>query len=167
MNLKKIFEMQRELDKAIINRNDVDASSSNITQAEFDEMKLLATLVETAEFANEVQSFKYWKANKTINREKALEEFADILHFIGSFAYKYNVEPDIEPLILSNNVNRQICLLFSTISSAINNLNKYVIAQMLAIALGVAKLLNYSEDEIIHWYYVKNKKNYERIKERY
>ncbi|CAL58960.1 dUTPase [Mycoplasmopsis agalactiae] len=167
MNLKKIFEMQRELDKAIINRNDVDASNSKITQAEFDEMKLLATLVETAEFANEVQSFKYWKANKTVNREKALEEFADILHFIGSFAYKYNVEPDIEPLILSNNVNRQICLLFSTISSAINNLNKYVIAQMLAIALGVAKLLNYSEDEIIHWYYVKNKKNYERIKERY
>ncbi|UUM25786.1 dUTP diphosphatase [Mycoplasmopsis agalactiae] len=167
MNLKKIFEMQRELDKAIINRNDVDASSSSITQAEFDEMKLLATLVETAEFANEVQSFKYWKANKTINREKALEEFADILHFIGSFAYKYNVEPDIEPLILSNNVNRQICLLFSTISNAINNLNKYVIAQMLAITLGVAKLLNYSEDEIIHWYYVKNKKNYERIKERY
>ncbi|MCE6114459.1 dUTP diphosphatase [Mycoplasmopsis agalactiae] len=167
MNLKKIFEMQRELDKAIINRNDVDASNSKITQAEFDEMKLLATLVETAEFANEVQSFKYWKANKTVNCEKALEEFADILHFIGSFAYKYNVEPDIEPLILSNNVNRQICLLFSTISSAINNLNKYVIAQMLAIALGVAKLLNYSEDEIIHWYYVKNKKNYERIKERY
>nr|WP_307926389.1 dUTP diphosphatase [Mycoplasmopsis bovis] len=141
--------------------------NSKISQAEFDEMKLLATLVETAEFANEVQSFKYWKANKSINREKALEEFADMLHFVGSFAYKYNVDPDIEPLILSDNVNKQICLLFSTISSAINNLNKYVISQMLAIALGVAKLLNYSEDEIIHWYYIKNKKNYERIKEKY
>lgn len=167
MNLKKIFEMQKDLDKAIISRNDIDASNSKISQAEFDEMKLLATLVETAEFANEVQSFKYWKANKSINREKALEEFADMLHFVGSFAYKYNVDPDIEPLILSDNVNKQICLLFSTISSAINNLNKYVISQMLAIALGVAKLLNYSEDEIIHWYYIRNKKNYERIKEKY
>ncbi|MBD4920304.1 hypothetical protein GUF71_19765, partial [Xanthomonas citri pv. citri] len=49
MNLKKIFEMQKDLDKAIISRNDIDASNSKISQAEFDAMKLLATLVETAE----------------------------------------------------------------------------------------------------------------------
>ncbi|QQH49790.1 dUTP diphosphatase [Mycoplasmopsis bovis] len=80
-------------------------------------MKLLATfMLKQLNLANEVQSFKYWKANKSINREKALEEFADMLHFVGSFAYKYNVDPDIEPLILSDNVNKQICLLFSTIS---------------------------------------------------
>lgn len=38
---------------------------------------------------------------------------------------------------------------------------------MLVIVFGVVKLLNYLEDEIIYWYYVKNKKNYERIKEWY
>ncbi|WP_029513427.1 dUTP diphosphatase [Mycoplasmopsis primatum] len=167
MNFKRIFEMQKELDEAISSRNDVDASNKKISQAEFDEMQILATLVETAEFANEVQTFKYWKAHKEVNSEKALEEFADILHFVGSFAYKYGVDCNIEPLIVSDNVNRQICLLFSTISSAINNLNKYVIGQMLAIALGVAKLLNYTEADIIKWYNIKNKKNYERIKNKY
>ncbi|MBZ4195663.1 dUTP diphosphatase [Mycoplasma tauri] len=167
MNLSRIFEMQKDLDKAISSRNDIDTSNRKISKADFNDMQLLATLVETAEFANEVQTFKYWKANKTVNPEKALEEFADILHFLGSFAYKYDVDPNIEPLIMSENVNRQICLLFSTISSAINNLNKYVIGQMLALLLGAAKLLNYSEEEIIKWYDIKNKKNYERIKDKY
>ncbi|QQH54879.1 dUTP diphosphatase [Mycoplasmopsis bovis] len=160
--------MQKDLDKAIISRNDIDASNSKISQAEFDEMKLLANF--QLKQLNSLMKFNHLnteRLTKALDREKALEEFADMLHFVGSFAYKYNVDPDIEPLILSDNVNKQICLLFSTISSAINNLNKYVISQMLAIALGVAKLLNYSEDEIIHWYYIKNKKNYERIKERY
>ncbi|VEU75188.1 Uncharacterized protein conserved in bacteria [Mycoplasmopsis maculosa] len=167
MNFRDIFNMQKELDEKISSRNDIDASNSNIKPRDFQIMQILASLVETAEFANEVQSFKYWKAKKNIDHDKILEEFADILHFMGSFAYKYDVDPNIEPLILSDNVNYQICLLFQTISSMINNINKYVIGEILAMTLGIAKLLGYSEEEIIKWYYVKNKKNHDRVRERY
>ncbi|WP_027120461.1 dUTP diphosphatase [Mycoplasmopsis lipofaciens] len=163
MNLKRIFTMQKELDEAIKNRNDL----KQITNKEWETMWTLALLVETAEFANEVQSFKYWKAHKNINKEKILEEFADILHFLGSYAYKLNVNPEIEPLIVSEDINVQICSLFSTISAGINNLNKYNIGQMLAMSLGAAKMLGYTEKEITEWYEIKNKKNYERIQNKY
>lgn len=167
MNFREIFEMQKELDKKISERNDIDASNSKISANQFRIMQILATLVETAEFANEVQTFKYWKAKKNIDKDKILEEFADILHFMGSFAYKYDVDPEIEPLIISNDVNYQICLLFQTISSMIDNMNKYVISEILAMTLGVAQLLGYTDEEIIKWYYVKNKKNHERVENKY
>ncbi|ADV34410.1 dUTP diphosphatase [Mycoplasmopsis fermentans] len=167
MNLTKIFTMQKDLDKAIAARNDIDAKTSKSKIKEFHYMKLLALLVETAEFANEVQTFKYWKAKKQIDKDKALEEFADILHFVGSFAYQYEVDPNITPLIMSKDVNKQICLLFQTISSATNNINKYVIGEILALTLGVAKLLGYSQKDLLEAYYNKNKKNYERIKNKY
>ncbi|WP_406616756.1 dUTP diphosphatase [Mycoplasmopsis adleri] len=167
MNFREIFEMQKELDKKISERNDIDASNSKISANQFRIMQILATLVETAEFANEVQTFKYWKAKKNIDKDKILEEFADILHFMGSFAYKYDVDPEIEPLIISNDVNYQICLLFQTISSMIDNMNKYVILEILAMTLGVAQLLGYTDEEIIKWYYVKNKKNHERVENKY
>lgn len=167
MNFREIFEMQKELDKKISERNDIDASNSKISANQFRIMQILATLVETAEFANEVQTFKYWKAKKNIDKDKILEEFADILHFMGSFAYKYDVDPEIEPLIISNDVNYQICLLFQTISSMIDNMNKYIISEILAMTLGVAQLLGYTDEEIIKWYYVKNKKNHERVENKY
>lgn len=159
--------MQKELDEAIANRNDVNAPNSNNVSQGFQNKKILALLVETAEFANEVQTFKYWKANKVVDHSKVLEEFADILHFAGSFAYQYNVYPEIEPLIVSDDVNFQICLLFHSISELINNIDKYVIGKILALTLGIAKLLNYSDEDILKWYEIKNKKNYERIKNKY
>lgn len=167
MDLTKLFAMQRELDEAISQRNDLSFENTNKAKEKYNHMKLLALLVETAEFANEVQSFKYWKYKKEINHEKVLEEFADILHFLGSFAYKYEVYPMIDPLIISEDINVQIGNLFSAISSSMNNINKYNIAGMIALALGCAKLLNYSEEEIMKWYHIKNQKNYERIKNHY
>ncbi|UUD35692.1 dUTP diphosphatase [Mycoplasmopsis caviae] len=167
MNLSKIFTMQKELDEAITARNDINAKASKNKIREFHYMKLLALLVETAEFANEVQTFKYWKATKEVDKDKALEEFADILHFVGSFAYQYDVEPNINPLIMSRDVNKQICLLFQTISSATNNINKFVIGEILALTLGTAKLLGYTQKDLLEAYYSKNKKNYERIKNKY
>ncbi|MGP1451427.1 MAG: dUTP diphosphatase [Metamycoplasmataceae bacterium] len=167
MNLSEIFKMQRALDEAIANRNDLNFSKDEESKNKYRRMQIIALLVETAEFANEIQTFKYWKAKKNVDNEKALEEFADLLHFLGSFAYKLNVEPEIEPLIMSNDINEQLGILFSTISSSINSINKYSIGEMLALTLGCAKLLNYSEEEILKWYYIKNKKNYERIKNHY
>jgi dimeric dUTPase (all-alpha-NTP-PPase superfamily) len=73
MNIEKLLKKQSELDKMILNKK-------KITHYPYAEIRL-ALLVELGELANEVQSFKYWKDNKNINRDKILEEYADCLHF--------------------------------------------------------------------------------------
>lgn len=163
MNLARVFKMQKELDDAIISRNDLES----FTKEQYQRMWALALLVETGEFANEVQSFKYWKAHKNVDKQKALEEFADVLHFLGSYAYKYDVNPEIEPLILTDDVNLQIIKLYATISSSVDSINKYNLAQMLALLLGAAKLIGYTEEEIMASYEIKNAKNFERVRNKY
>ncbi|KKB26902.1 Dimeric dUTPase [Mycoplasmopsis meleagridis] len=166
MNLKNIFVMQEELDKKIEKRKDLGLKK--IKNANIHQQIMLATLIEVAEFANEVQSFKYWKANKNVDNDKVLEEFADVLHFLGSLGYKYKIEENIDPLIAeSEDINEQFTLLFSAITKAMRYTNKYNIAEIFALVLGAAKLLNYSEEAILEAYTKKNLKNHQRIIEKY
>ena len=44
----------------------------------------VACWVELGELANEIEFFKYWKGNKRNDREKQLNEFADVMHFLLS-----------------------------------------------------------------------------------
>ena len=73
MNLQVLLLKQGLLDKSIRKR------SGNVPVIE--EKMELALLVELAELANEVQSFKYWKLNKKVDESKMKEEWADCLHF--------------------------------------------------------------------------------------
>jgi dimeric dUTPase (all-alpha-NTP-PPase superfamily) len=86
MNLTKLFEMQRELDKHINQEHPQQSSEDRLSK------KLLALLVEIGELANELpEVFKYW-SNKKNNREKALKEYVDCLHFILSIGLELEVE---------------------------------------------------------------------------
>ena len=82
MQVKELLKMQKELDKLIF-------KNSNITEYPISKVRL-ALLIEVGELANEVQSFKYWKHNKNIKRERILEEWADCLHFALSLENKLN-----------------------------------------------------------------------------
>lgn len=73
MEIENLLKMQKDLDNLIFKK-------SNITEYPSNKVRL-ALFVELGELANEVQSFKYWKHNKNIKREKILEEWADCLHF--------------------------------------------------------------------------------------
>lgn len=86
MNLKELLKKQEELDGIILER-------AGIKKYPYESMKL-GLLVELGELANEVQSFKHWKQNKEINREKVLEEFSDCLHFALSLENQLNQIPD-------------------------------------------------------------------------
>ncbi|UUM19458.1 dUTP diphosphatase [Mycoplasma sp. 1018B] len=166
MNLKNIFAMQKELDQKIAQRKDL--ALNKIKTNNKHQQMMLATLIEIAEFVNEVQSFKYWKKHKYVDKDKILEEFADVLHFLGSLGYKYHVDEEIEPLIVnSKNINEQFTLLFSAVTKAMSHTNKYNISEIFALVLGSAKLLNYSEKEILEAYEKKNLKNHQRIIDNY
>lgn len=82
MEVKELLKMQKDLDNLIFEK-------ANIKEYPVSKIKL-ALLVELSELANEVQSFKYWKHNKNIKREKILEEWADCLHFALSLENETN-----------------------------------------------------------------------------
>ena len=71
---------QIRLDKAVKEAHKMNQDYSN--------QMIIALYTEVGEFANEIQSFKYWKKSKNIDQNNLLEEFADGLHFLISFAIK-------------------------------------------------------------------------------
>ncbi|TQC51404.1 hypothetical protein E1I18_02695 [Mycoplasmopsis mucosicanis] len=163
MDLSHIFEKQKQLDNAINSREDLH----HVVPDEWKAKWLLALLVEFGEFANEVQCFKYWKKHKTINHDAVLEEFADVLHFLGSYAYKLNVDPVIEAKIVSKFPTDQILEIYKVASQANTNITKEVLSELLSLSLGTAKMLGYKDEDILKWYEYKNAKNFERIKNHY
>lgn len=159
MNFKKIIDKQKELDKAIKNAHSLDIDHKN-------EM-IIALYVEIGEFANEVQSFKYWKKQKNIILDNMLEEYADGLHFLMSFAIKYNCSDNIEALVLSKDINIQFLQMYKIVYKLSKKITTKTIEKSIAIYLGLAKILNLQDHEIEQAYLRKNKKNFERIKNNY
>lgn len=85
LTLKELLEQQSELDQFIVEKSFNAVLYEKIpvegNSKEFLTDRILALQTEVSEFANEVESFKYWKENKKNNREKQLSEYVDILHF--------------------------------------------------------------------------------------
>lgn len=128
---------------------------------------LIALFVEVGELANEIQSFKYWKKSKNINNEKLLEEYADGIHFLISFALKHKCKLNIEPKIISQDINVQFLNLFNLINKMSQKQTKCIIEKTIAVYLGIAKLLEISDEQIENAYFLKNQINFERIKNNY
>lgn len=161
MDLNKIFNKQIELDKKINETHQVIKNDDWRIKA------ILALYVEVGELANEIQSFKYWKKNKTINNEFVKEEYADGLHFLLSFAIDLDINKNIEAVVLSQDINIQFIKIFDIINQLQNEYNSNTVKKALELYLGIAKLINLSDKEIEIAYLNKNKINFERIKNNY
>lgn len=83
MNFETIFEKQTLLDNKI--RAKGNANDGTIKET------VIALLVEVGELANELRSFKHWSQDQEPRSEKALEEWADCLHFIASIGLHYEI----------------------------------------------------------------------------
>ncbi|WP_250675496.1 dUTP diphosphatase (plasmid) [Paraclostridium ghonii] len=77
---------QQKLDKFIYESNNIDNERDLLHE------KIIALDVEFSEFMNEIKSFKYWKKNKPIDKDKTLEEACDCLHFILSLSNDLKVD---------------------------------------------------------------------------
>lgn len=89
LNLTKIFNLQRNLDKHIHSEHHVNYEKIHV------ELKL-ALIVELAETANEIRSFKFWSYKPSSAKPIVLEEYADGLHFINSLCIYYKVKPNFD-----------------------------------------------------------------------
>lgn len=160
MNLNSLFEKQKELDEYIYEKNDVTAK-------EVFERKIVALLVELGELANELQFFKYWKESINIDRQRAIEEYIDVIHFAIGLAVDLGIDEheyiETQPRDL-NKLFLGITSLATVISvskskehakSLINNV----------IALGYQ--LGLTEETVLAAYDEKNAINYERQNSNY
>ena len=160
MNLNPLFQKQAELDKYIYSQN-------NVTAKEVFERKIVALLVELGELANELQFFKYWKDEIVIDRQRAIEEYIDVIHFTLSIANDLGVHEheyvQTEPKDL-NKLFIGITNLATVLSTSKEKEHAKTLVNNI-IALGYK--LGLDEQIVIEAYNKKNEVNYERQKAGY
>lgn len=163
IDLTKIFNQQRELDKEIHTKHHVSYRTINR------ELKL-ALLVELGELANELRSFKFWSTKGPSPREKVLEEYVDGIHFITSLCIRYIVSPKFEVKRYLNKYEnpKEITKAFVWLFRKTCNINTAWKARywyMNYLKFGFR--LGFSMEEIINAYEKKNKVNHDRQKNNY
>lgn len=163
IDLTKVFDKQRELDKEIHAKHHVSYRTINR------ELKL-ALLVELGELANEIRSFKFWSQKQPSPKEKILEEYVDGIHFITSICIRYIVSPKFEVKRYLNKYQspKEITKAFVWLFRKTCNINTAWKARywyMNYLKFGFR--LGFSMEEILNAYEKKNKVNHNRQKNNY
>lgn len=165
ISLNQIFEKQATLDQQVHSLHNV---TYNLVA---DELKL-ALIVELAELANEIRSFKFWSNKAASDKKIILEEYVDSIHFITALAIYNNA-------ITSFEYNDEICVFTSKtqITKAFLSLfeqaskmdvnNKTSVQEWYYNFLEFGFKLGYSFKDIIDSYNLKNLKNHDRQKNNY
>jgi dimeric dUTPase (all-alpha-NTP-PPase superfamily) len=163
MNIKELLDKQKELDTVILER-------ARMRGYPLLEIKL-ALLTELGELANEVQSFKYWKQHKNVNREKVLEEWADCFHFALSLENYLNQVEDEMLVDLANSIAEILSRKYKKpyINGEFELAYRNVLTEedILLTIIGLGLDLNISLVEMEKAYLDKNKVNHTRQEKGY
>lgn len=161
--LKWLSEQQEFLDNKILEKHNLTLDHDMFRK------KLIAFWVELGEYANEEKSFKYWKQGSPGARNVQLEEYIDGLHFIISIGNQINFNFEhfnFNDLGYKNNIDCYFELI-QDLTSLVNNPNSETFANIFNAFLQIAKVQNYSEDELIETYKAKHEKNQQRQVDNY
>lgn len=163
VDLTKVFDQQRQLDKEIHAKHNVSYRTINR------ELKL-ALLVELGELANEIRSFKFWSKKGPSAHNVILEEYVDCMHFITSICIRFIVSPKFEIKRYVNKYQspKEITKAFVWLFRKTCNINTAWKARywyMNFLKFGFR--LGFSMEEIINAYEKKNKINHERQDKNY
>lgn len=155
--LDEMIEMQRQLDKYIMDKQGVEYS------CEVSDKIRLALFVELGELFNELPNiFKYWKPNAIDKRDKALVEYVDCLHFAMSLHYFCHDDGlELGTLTLHEdcaykNLDEILDYIF------IIDTSSYHPSNLLSEILNLGHYLGFTWEEIYETYIKKNKINYDR-----
>lgn len=163
MNYKKLFAMQKDLDKHIEEKH-------QLHQEDLFDRKVLALFVELGELANETRCFKFWSVKPSSPRETVLEEFVDGIHFILSlglecdFEHESEYTVDVQP---RESAHAQFLFVYELISNFQNSkkINDY--RKLFSAYIDLGELLGFHAEDIERAYMEKNEVNYERQRSDY
>ncbi|NHI48009.1 dUTPase [Clostridium botulinum] len=164
MQLKEMFDMQKQLDTRIEENHD-----KKLTFVD----KIVAAIVELGEAANEIRWFKKWSNKGPSSKEVILEELIDGVHFILSIGnsiesnliYLHDYTAKMELSDFSEDFVRIIDGLVSVKVSYQNkhkNLLDYLYVDLMENYLGFICKLGFDMQDIEMMYYKKNKINHKR-----
>lgn len=157
--LKELLEMQRVLDANIF-------SNKGIKEYPKENMQI-ALFVELGELLNELPTlFKHWKSSAVDNREKALVEYVDCLHFALSLTNNekesFNNDLSLSPDIYDYNSHKITLLSELPIHKLLKNIVQF--EGNLSYLFGLGAKLGFTWDEIYTAYKDKNAINYDRLR---
>lgn len=154
MNLNELFPVQKKFDELVV-------KSRKLNNDDLFVKKVQALKVEIAELDNEIKVFKYW-SDKKMNRDKALEEFADCVHFalslgndLGYTEHHYTNSKPIDLTTLSLGLTNAVTFLSA-------HQTKGQMQTVFNLLLKYGYQIGFTEDEVIAAYYKKNETNYAR-----
>lgn len=161
--LIQLLNMQGDLNVALIQKHGLTDNLLSKTK--------LSLFTELGELMNEIQTeFKWWKKHAKYDREKALEEYVDCLHFALSLFHLYHeslIDDKHNTLSYEDNAFSDEYYPFDYISMVIYELDEDDLPKMLYWLFGLGKYLGFTWDEIYNTYKKKNAINYQRLKEGY
>jgi len=155
MNLNSLFEKQKELDEYIYEKN-------NVTAKEVFERKIVALLVELGELANELQFFKYWKENINIDRQRAIEEYIDVIHFTIGLAVDLGIDEHKYIETQPRDLNKLFIGITNLATVLSTSKEKEHAKTLLNNIIALGYQLGLDEQTVIGAYNKKNEVNYER-----
>ena len=137
----KLYENNKKLDKIFIEKYKEDNRLFEKNCIEF--------LVEIGEFINETKVFKYWTIKKP-NKEKMLEEYADVVTMILTFYGELDLEfNEIKDDILENDIIKLIQHLYEMAPNIYHSLNENLIRHIFLVVMHIGILLDLKEEEVI------------------
>ncbi|MDE5412360.1 dUTP diphosphatase [Alkalihalobacterium chitinilyticum] len=163
VNLKKLFDMQRQLNERIIKEHKLEERNLLAEQ-------ILALEVELGELANETRCFKYWSNKPPAERHIILEEYVDGLHFILSLGIVLEFE-DIQVHTQREEKTITLVQAFQRVYDIITKLHEQQTfesyKELFDDYLILGEKLGFSTDEMEQAYYDKNEVNHRRQDEGY
>ncbi|UKS54107.1 dUTP diphosphatase [Mycoplasma feriruminatoris] len=161
--LKWLSEKQIILDQFIQNKWNFKSDKPLLDK------KLTAFLVELGEYANEERSFKYWSNKKPSDLEIQLDEYIDGIHFIISVGNQinYNFEQFNYSFLNKDSIIEVYFEIISCLNDFIKDNNNINYSNLLNAFLNICQIKNYTQEQIINAYNIKNEINFQRQNNNY
>lgn len=162
MNYQQLFHMQKELDRHIETKH-------QLQDEDLFERKVLALLVELGELANETRCFKFWSLKFSSPQETVLEEFVDGIHFILSLGIECGFDREDLAFTIDKkeSVNSQFLSVYDQIGIFRTSRSLKDYKELFSAYLNLGEMLGFSSSEIKNAYVEKNEVNYKRQAEGY
>lgn len=160
INYSKLSKAQAELDNYIAMEKCIDMKEHKLDRIE-------ALSVEFHELLNELRFFKYWSV-KPMNRERALEEYVDCIHFLLPIGNDLGVEDYVYTAPKVHDMRRLRFGIMNMISRLGNVTDLSKEEQWLEHKilfdhfLLLGEKLGFTENEILTSYELKHAENYNR-----
>ncbi|OBW59713.1 dUTPase [Solibacillus silvestris] len=160
MQFRQLFEKQRQLDQFIEENQQV--------QKDVFAEKGLALLVELSELANETRCFKFWSTKGPSKRAVLLEEYVDSVHFMLSLGNMRGFLLEEWPFLkVKQELTETFLNATQTILTFLQRQTEENYRAMWEQYSIIAYNLDFSIDDVLHAYELKNEKNYERQRNGY